>query len=56
MRKKNLIIILLIPFVIALLSLATVNATIAIISSDIINIKWDYEDTEAFELAIKIIF
>ena len=47
--KKNIIILLLIPFLIALLSVITVNATVDIISPDILSIEWDYNDHEGFK-------
>lgn len=50
MKKKNLIILLLIPFLIALLGVVTINATLTFVESDIISIKWDYDDIEAFKL------
>lgn len=50
MKKKNLIILLLIPFLIALLGVATISATLNYVESDIISIKWNYDDIEAFAL------
>lgn len=50
MTKKNLIILLLIPFLIALLGVVTINTTFHFIDNDIIAIQWDYDDTEAFQL------
>lgn len=50
MKKKNLIILLLIPFIIALLGVVTVNSTFNIVKNDIISIKWDYSDMEAFQV------
>ena len=49
MKKKNLIILLLIPFVIALLSIVTINATFSTFNSDITSIEWEYEEVEAFK-------
>ena len=54
MIKKNLIILLLIPFLIALIGAAAVKTTYKIIENDIIDIKWDYDDTEAFKVGEKI--
>ena len=48
--KKNIIILLLIPFLIALFSVITINATVDIISPDILSIEWDYQDHEGFKL------
>ena len=50
MKKKNLIILLLIPFLIALLGVVTINTTFSFIDNDIIGIDWNYNDTEAFKL------
>lgn len=47
--KKNLIILLLIPFLIALLGVVTINTTFNLIENDIVGINWDYEDFEVFE-------
>lgn len=51
MKKKNLIILLLIPFIIALLGVVTLNTTFNFIDNDIISIDWDYDDIEAFKLS-----
>lgn len=53
MIKKNLIILLLIPFLIALIGAAAVKTTYKIIENDIIDIKWNYDDTEAFKVGEK---
>lgn len=50
MKKKNLIILLLIPFIISLLSIVTINATFSQFNSDISSIEWDYKDTESFKI------
>lgn len=50
MKKKNLIILLLIPFVIALLSIVTINMTFSQFNSDISSIEWGYKDIEAFKI------
>lgn len=50
MKKKNLIILLLIPFLIALLGVVTINTTFHFIDNDIVRIDWDYNDFEAFEV------
>lgn len=49
MKKKNLIILLLIPFVISLLSIVTINATFQTFNSDISSIEWSYNEVEAFK-------
>ena len=48
--KKNLIVLLLIPFIIALLGIVTINVTFNLIDNDIFSIKWDYQDNEAFKI------
>ena len=55
MIKKNLIILLLIPFLIALIGAAAVKTTYKMIENDIIDIKWKYDDTEAFKINEKIL-
>lgn len=55
MKKKNLIILLLIPFLIALLGVVTLNTTFNFIDNDILSIDWDYEDVEAFKLSSELI-
>ena len=51
MGKKNLIILLFIPFMIAILGVVTINTTFTFIDNDIIGIEWDYEDTEVFKIS-----
>lgn len=51
MKKKNLLILLLIPFVVALFSIATINMTFNLIDNDILYISWDYDDLEGFKLS-----
>lgn len=51
MGKKNLIILLFIPFMIAILGVVTINTTFTFIDNDIIGIEWDYEDTEVFKMS-----
>ena len=55
MIKKNLIILLLIPFLIAIIGAATAKTTYKLIENDIIDINWKYDDTEAFEVGSKTI-
>ena len=50
MKKKNLIILLLIPFLISLLGIITMNITINTFYGDITSIEWKYSDVEAFEI------
>ena len=49
MGKKNLIILLMIPFIIALLSIVTANITISFIDKDILGIVWEYGETETYK-------
>ena len=51
MAKKNLIILLFIPFMIAILGVVTINTTFTFVDNDIIGIDWDYEDTEVFKVS-----
>ena len=51
MKKKNLIILLIIPFLISLLGIITINISINTFYGDITSIKWDYDDVEAFKLS-----
>ncbi len=50
MKKKNLIILLFIPFLIALLGVVTINTTFSFIDNDIVGIKWDYQENMTFEV------
>lgn len=50
MTKKNLIILLLVPFVITLLGVVTINTTYNYVDPDIVAIKWDYDDVEGFKI------
>lgn len=50
MKKKNLVILLIIPFIISLLGIATINTTFNLIENDILSIDWNYNDMEAFRL------
>ncbi|MBQ7224483.1 MAG: hypothetical protein IJX06_02890 [Clostridia bacterium] len=55
MKKKNLIILLLMPFLIASLCIATVNTTFHIVDVDITGIQWSYDDREPFKLTDKLV-
>ena len=48
--KKNLIVILLIPFMIALLGVVAMNQTYNLVDADIVSIDWDYNEVEGFKL------
>lgn len=50
MKKRNLIILLLIPFIISLFGIVTINFTFNIIDNDILGINWDYNDVEGFKV------
>ena len=50
MKKKNLIILLLLPFIIATLCIVTVNVTYDAIDVDISFIEWEYKDYEPFQI------
>ena len=49
--KRNLVILLLIPFLISLLSFTAISMTFNLIDTDIVDISWDYNDNEAFALS-----
>lgn len=51
MKKKNILILLLIPFIAALLGVATMNMTFNIVDNDILSIDWEYEDVEGFAIS-----
>lgn len=48
MKKKNLAILLVIPFLVALFGIVTINAAFNVIDNDVIRINWDYRDNELF--------
>lgn len=50
MKKKNLIILLLIPFVITLVGVITINTTFNFIENDMIGIDWSYDEIEGIKL------
>ncbi len=50
MKKKNLAIILILPFILSLLGVATVKVTLKTFHHDISYIEWNYNDVEAFKL------
>lgn len=51
MNKKNVIILLLMPFVIALACLTSISITFNLIDTDIIGISWDYSQNEAYKVS-----
>lgn len=50
MKKRNLAILLVIPFLVALFGIATINTAFSIIDNDVIRINWAYRDSELFEV------
>ncbi|MBE6597198.1 MAG: hypothetical protein E7641_05955 [Ruminococcaceae bacterium] len=51
MKKKNLIILLIFPFLISVFCIVTVNTTYNKIDVDISYIEWSYNDMEAFQIS-----
>lgn len=54
MKKKNLAILLIIPFLVALFGIVTINAAFNLIDNDVISINWNYHDNELFEVGKQI--
>ena len=50
MKKKNIAILLLLPYVIALLGVIAVNITFKAFQNDISHIEWDYGDTVPYQI------
>lgn len=50
MKKKTLAILLLIPFVISLLTFASIQILDNAVASDILGIRWDYSENEGFQI------
>ena len=53
MKKKNLVVLLILPFLISVIGVVTVNTTLKTIEKDITSIEWNYQDLEAFKLSEK---
>lgn len=51
MKKKNLLILLIIPFLVSTLTIVSVNVTYNLVDVDISYIEWNYEDIEAFQVS-----
>ena len=51
MKKKNLIILLLLPFLISVFCIVTINTTYNMIDVDISGIDWKYKDMEGFKIS-----
>ena len=50
MKKKNIAILLLLPYVIALLGVIAVNITFKAFQNDISHIEWEYGDTVTYQI------
>ncbi|MCH5163788.1 MAG: hypothetical protein J1F36_02095 [Clostridiales bacterium] len=50
MKKKNLAILLVMPFLIALFGIATIKTAFNLIDNDVIRINWTYKDNELFQV------
>lgn len=50
MKKKNLIVLLMIPFLISALTIVSVNVSYNYIDVDVSHIEWSYDDIEAFKV------
>ena len=48
--KKNLVVLLIMPFAISILSFTAINMTFNLIDNDILDIDWKYNDNESFAL------
>lgn len=54
MKKKNLAILLIIPFLVSLFGIVTINAAFNLIDNDVISINWNYRNNELFEVGKQI--
>ena len=50
MKKRNLAILLIIPFLVSLFGIVTINAAFNLVDNDVIRIEWDYRQNELFNL------
>ena len=50
MKKRNLAILLIIPFLVSLFGIVTINAAFNLVDNDVIRIEWDYRQNELFDL------
>lgn len=50
MKKKTLIVLLVIPFIISLLTFTSIVLADIIVASDILDIAWDYRETEGYKI------
>lgn len=54
MKKKNLLILLIIPFLVSTLTIVSVNVTYNLVDVDISYIEWEYDDIEALKAGEKL--
>ncbi|MBQ3572120.1 MAG: hypothetical protein IJA15_04775 [Clostridia bacterium] len=54
MKKKNLIVLLLLPFIVSTLCIVTVNFTYNIVDVNISGIEWEYKDYHPFQFTNEI--
>lgn len=50
MKKRNLAILLIIPFLVSLFGIVTINAAFNLVDNDVVRIEWDYRQNELFNL------
>ena len=55
MKKKNLLVLLIIPFLISTLTIVSVNVAYNLVDVDISYIEWDYEDVVAYQVSEQLI-
>lgn len=55
MKKKNLLVLLIIPFLISTLTIVSVNMTYDLVDIDISYIEWDYQDVVAYQITDELI-
>ena len=55
MKKKNLLVLLILPFLISTLTIVSVNMTYDLVDIDISYIEWDYEDVMAYQITDELI-
>ena len=50
MKKKTLLILLIIPFIISLLTFVSIQILDNSVASDILGISWKYDENEGFQI------
>ncbi len=50
MKKRNLAILLIIPFLVAIFGIVTINTAFNLVDNDVVRIVWDYRQNELFNL------